>query len=95
MNSQAFTPEQVENGELNDLIEYLLNFNKKSDKSYMDIHITSDSYCTIVEWVEIHYDFKGECGEFKFVDSDEYVMKEIRFPDGHYDMVFQKKQNRD
>lgn len=80
-NSQAFTPEQVENGELKDLIDYLLNFNKKSEKSFMDIHITSDSYCIIVEWSEVHYDFQHECGRFQFVDGDEEVYKEVILPD--------------
>ena len=87
-NSQAFTPEQVGNGELQDLLNYLINFNAKSEKSYMDIHICSDGYCQIVEWSEIHYDFQYECGKFQFVDGDQVVMTEKTFPDNHTELCY-------
>lgn len=80
-NSQTFTPEQIANGELRDLIDYLMNFNIKSEKSFMDIHVTSDSYCQIVEWAEVHYDFQYECGRFHYVNGDEEIYKEVIFPD--------------
>lgn len=84
-NSQAFTPEQVENGELQDLLNYLLGFSKKSDKAFMDIHITSDGYCQIVEWVEVNYEFRAECGKFDFIDCGEEVFEEVLFPDEHWE----------
>ena len=84
-NSQAFTPEQVSNGELQDLLNYLMNFNVKSDKAYMDIHITSDGYCQIVEWVEIMYEFREECGKFDFIGANETIYEEVSFPDEHWE----------
>ena len=90
-NSQAFTPEQVDNGELQDLLNYLLLFNKKSKKSYMDIHITSDGYCMIVEWVEVNWEFKEECGKFDFVDSSEIIMQERYFPDNHCELCYNEE----
>lgn len=80
-NTQAFTPEEVEQGLLQDLINYLLEYNKKCESGYYDIHITSDSYCTIVEWVDINYEFQYEEGKWDFVDADEEVYKGIYLPD--------------
>lgn len=80
-NSQAFTPEQVENNEDQDLLNYLREFNKKSQKSYMEVLITTDGYCKIIKWAEVGYDFQYEVGKFDFVDADEEVFVYVRFPD--------------
>ena len=85
-NSQAFTPEEVEKGLLQDLLNYLLDYNKKCESGYYDIHICSDGYCTIVEWVDINFNFRGEEGEFKYVPADGYILREFHFPDNHYEM---------
>ena len=87
-NYQAFTPEEVEAGLLDDLLKYIVDYNKKCESGYYDTHITSDGYCTIVEWTDVNFKFKGEEGSFRFVDSDEVVMKEVHFPDDHYEMVY-------
>ena len=81
-NSQAFTPEEVKKGLHLELIKYLLEYNEKSEKYYNDIHITTDGYCTIIEWVcECH----GEaCTGFSFVDHDEQVMKLVYYPDNSF-----------
>lgn len=89
-NSQAFTPEEVEQGLVQDLINYLLDYNKKCESGYYDIHITSDGYCTIVEWLDINWDFKGEEGKFEFLNSDELIYKEVHLPDDTY--VYVEKQ---
>lgn len=80
-NSQAFTPEEVEQGLLQDLLNYLLDYNKKCESGYYDIHITSDSYCTIVEWVDVHYELQYEEGKFEFVDAGDEVYTEVILPD--------------
>ena len=80
-NSQVFTPEQVESNAPRDLLDYLLEFNKKSQKSFMDVHITTDGYCLIIEWAEIDYEFRYEDGKFDFVDSDEEIFACVRLPD--------------
>ena len=91
-NSQAFTPEEVKAGLLKDLLDYLLDHNKKAKEQYYDIHITTDGYCTIVEWIDINYEFEGEQGKFQFVPSDGYVMLEKHFPDNHYEMFSSEEE---
>lgn len=81
-NSQAFTPEEVKKGLHLDLINYLLDYNLKANGYYIDIHIDTDGYCVIVEWVQESY--KDACTSFEFVDYDEEVMKIIRYPDNSY-----------
>ena len=91
-NSKAFTPEEVKQGLLKDLINYLIGYNTKSKEDYYDIHITTDGYCTIVEWTDVMYDNNlGEQGRFKFVDSNEVVMFEGQFPDNHYEMCYDEE----
>ena len=85
-NSKAFTPEEVEEGLLADLLKYLVDHNKKCESGFYEILITSDSYCTIVEWVDIDYKYEWEEGRFRYVPSNGYIMLEYSFPDNHYEM---------
>lgn len=85
-NYQAFTPEEVEQGLFQDLLDYLVDHNLKNEHQFYDIHITSDGYCTIVEWKDIGYEYQHEEGCFKYVPSNGYVMLEYHFPDNHYEM---------
>ena len=87
-NYQSFTPEEVKQGLLQDLLNYLLEYNQKNNKGYYDIHITSDGYCTIVEWVDIGYDIQYEESKFVLLKSDEGIMKKLLFPDNHYEIVY-------
>jgi len=85
-NYQAFTPEEVKKGLHLDLLNYLLDHNRKNDTQYYDIHITTDGYCTIIEWVDVNYNHDyGTEGKFRFVPCDGVIMLERSFPDGHYD----------
>ena len=91
-NYQAFTPEEVKKRLLNDLLNYLLEHNKKNDQQYYDIHITTDGYCSIVEWVDVSYNNEfGEEGKFRFVDSDQVVMLEKTFPDNHTELCYDEE----
>ena len=91
-NYQAFTPEEVKKGLLNDLLNYVLDHNKKNDQQYYDIHITTDGYCSIVEWVDVSYNNEfGEEGKFRFVDSDQVVMLEKTFPDNHTELCYDEE----
>lgn len=83
MNQSVFTPEEVKKGLFTDLINYLIGHNAKSDKSYNEIKVSTDGYCTIVDWVEISYDMEGDCGRFEYLEPDQVVMREIIFPDNH------------
>ena len=85
-NYQAFTPDEVEQGLHLDLVNYLLDHNKKNENQYYDIHITTDGYCIIIEWTDVSYDkHLGPEGKFEYVPGNGYVMIEKHFPDGHYD----------
>ena len=81
MNVRAFTPDEVEDGYLNDLLKYLMDHNDKNRERYYDIHITTDGFCQIVEWTDINYERDYEEGRFRYVDCDEVVMKEVEMPD--------------
>lgn len=83
INEQAFTPEEVKKGLHLKLISSLLELDKDRKDNHFDIRITTDGYCTIVQWCDVSDEFES-CG-FRFVDSDEVVMREYRFPDGHYE----------
>ena len=80
-NEKAFTPEDVEQGLMKDLLDYLLDYNTKSKEYFYDIHITSDGYCAIVQWVDIPYNSDEAESKFDYVDYDEVVMKELILPD--------------
>ena len=92
-NYQAFTPEEVEEGLHLDLLNYLLDHNKKNENQYYDIHITTDGYCTIIEWTNVNYDEKyGPDGKFEFVPSNGQVMLEFSFPDNHYEQFYSEEE---
>lgn len=82
-NTQAFVPEEVEQGLFNKLIEYFLFYNKTSQEHYIDFHVTTDGYCTIVDWIEVPYNHEWG-GSFEYVQVDEYVMHDLELPDGTY-----------
>ena len=91
-NYQAFTPDEVEEGLLQDLLNYLLDHNKKNKNQYYDIHITTDGYCTIIEWTDVSYNQEyGPDGKFEFVPSNGQVMLEYSFPDNHYEMCYSEE----
>ena len=91
MNRKAFVPEEVKKGLLKDLLDYLLNYNLKSKDYYNEIHITTDGYCTIVEWEDVPYD-KGWGGTFQYIDESHVVMKEVMFPDNHSEYLFDEEE---
>lgn len=91
-NYQAFTPEEVEKGLHLDLLNYLLEHNKKNENQYYDIHITTDGYCTIIEWTDISYSQKyGPEGKFEFVPHNGRVMLEFAFPDNHTELCYDEE----
>ncbi len=95
-NSQAFTPEEVEQGLHLDLLNYLLDHNKKNETQYYDIHITTDGYCTIIEWTDVDYDQKyGSEGKFEYVPYNGQVMLEYDFPDNHREMCYDEEDYKE
>lgn len=85
-NSQAFTPEECAKGLHTKLINSLMEISSEMEGGHFDILITTDGYCTIVEWVDTNPEY--EEATFKFVDYDEVIMKEVTFPDRHYEYLF-------
>ena len=72
-NSMAFTPEEVARGQHLKLLKTLFELNAdKEDASYNDIHIWSDGYCTIIDWVDYNPVFGG--GKFEFVSVEGVIM---------------------
>lgn len=86
-NSMSFTPEEVKKGLHTSLIDYLISLQYSSEHRFNDIHITSDSYCLIVEWVFVPFDHSYG-GSFQYVDEDEHVMREVELPSGGYEFIF-------
>lgn len=85
-NSQSFTPDEVKKGLHLDLLNYLLDHNKKNETQYYDIHITTDGFCIIIEWTDVDYNQKyGPDGKFEFIPANGCVMLSFEFPDGHSD----------
>lgn len=72
VNSMSFTPKDVVNGEFKKFLMMLTTM--ELEDRYNDIHIWSDSYCIIVEWVSRDYNDRYDTGEFKFVDKDHEVV---------------------
>lgn len=86
-NEMAFTPEEVDKGMHLKLLSYLLSYSTDSESSYNDIHITTDGYCTIIQWVVVSLD-NMDAPRFKFVDYDEFIMRELDLPDKSIEYVF-------
>ena len=90
-NSMAFTPEEVARGQHLKLLKTLFELNAdKEDDSYNDIHIWTDGYCTIIDWVDYSREFGG--GKFEFVPGDGYILREFSFPDNHYEMFADEEE---
>lgn len=64
------------------LLDYNADF---ENKSFKDIHISQSDSDIKLEWENVYY--SGDCEGFVFLNGDEVIMKEITFPDGHYDYV--------
>lgn len=92
-NSQSFTPEEVKKGLHLKFIKSLLEISSKKENSYFDIHITTDSYCTIVEWSDVSFEDGG--GKFEFVDANQVIMTEKLFPDNHYEYFTSEEEYKE
>lgn len=88
-NSEAFTPEEVEKGSHLLLLNTLFQLDKNLETGYYDIHITSDGYCTIVEWCQVFPEISD--AKFKFVGEQYQVMYEGCFPDNHTEMCLDEE----
>ncbi len=84
VNSMYFDKKDIESGLFIKFLNHLIEYNLESNEHYLDIHIKKeDCEAMIIEWVQNSYDY--EFSKFVELNEDECVMKEIHFPDGHYE----------
>jgi hypothetical protein len=70
------------------LLDTLLDYNADEDERYYnDIHIYQEESLMIIEWDNVPYSHEWG-GRFQYIGEDDVVMKEVRFPDGHYENLF-------
>lgn len=81
VNSQYFSKEQVEAGEMTEFINVLLKQCHGKGNRYNDIHIKpEDCEAFSVEWINVPWD-NAYGGSFQYVDEDQAVMTEFYLPD--------------
>ena len=78
-------PEETEL--VSDFIEFAMNYNKTSKESQMEVLLTSDGYCTIIEFAVIDYSCKGECPHFELVGTEERVVSDSENSDDKDDSL--------
>ena len=89
MNRMAFDT-QTENGRkhFQKQLDALLDYNNDpNEKYYNDIHIYQEESLIIVEWDNVPYSHEWG-GQFRYIEEDDVVMKEVHFPDDHYEFLF-------
>ena len=93
MNSQYFSKEQVDVGELNEFLDVLLKQCYGKGNAFNDIHISpEDCGAFIIEWETSPW--SGEWGgHWQYIKDDEgeVVMKYYYFPDNHAE-TFETKE---
>ena len=88
-SSMRFSLEEQKQGLHTKLINYLLEYNKTSEKGSVEILIKPAGYedAIIVEWIQNDYNDDEYDDHFKVVGADERVMFEYQFPDDHFEWV--------
>ena len=94
-NQKAFTPDEVKQGLDKDLLNYLLDYNQKAKEYYYDIHITTDGYCTIIEWIDRPYNKDYDIESFEYVDSNKKIMIVVKYPDNTIDYACDENQAKE
>jgi len=92
MNRQSFDT-TTPNGRkhFQKLLDTLLDYNADGEEDHFnDIHIYQEESLIVVEWDNVPYNHEWG-GSFKYIDYDEVVMKEVTFPDGHYEYLFSEE----
>lgn len=83
-NQEYFNKNDVKNGLHLEFIKFLLD-KLQTDDYYLDIHLIQEDYGVVtVEWIRKLYE-RDDRGGFEYVDSDQYLVKKVELPDGHYD----------
>ena len=70
------------------LLDTLIDYNQDKEEShYNDIHISQEESFIIIEWDSVPYSHEWG-GQWKYLEDDDVLMKEVVFPDNHYEYVF-------
>lgn len=96
-NYMTFSKKDQEKGLHLKFLNYLLEFNKESDDHFVEILIKPEecNFLTI-EWIENYYETEDEYSiHYKPVSTDQYVMMDYEFPDGHYEYVESYEQGNE
>lgn len=96
-NLMIFSRKDQEKGLHLKLINTLIEFNRESDDHFVEILIKPED-CNFleVEWIENYYKTEEEYSiHYKPVSTDQYVMMEYEFPDGHYEYVESYEQGNE
>lgn len=96
-NYMTFSKKDQEKGLHLKFLNYLLEFNRESDDHYVEILIKpEDCNFLTIEWIENYYETEEEYStHYKPVSTDQYVMMEFEFPDGHYEYVESYEQGNE
>lgn len=93
MNEMYFSKKDVEKGLANEFVNYLLTLGNQLEGRYCDVHVFNEDCETIaVQWVVRYWNDPSMEGGFKLVHEDEIIMKEYRFPDGHYEYLLDDEE---
>lgn len=92
-----FSKKDQEKGLHLKFLNYLLEFNRESDDHFVEILIKpEDCNFLTIEWIENYYETEEEYStHYKPVSTDQYVMMEFEFPDGHYEYVESYEQGNE
>ena len=91
MNSQYFSKEQIEAGEMQKLLDFLMSEAYGAGDHYNDIHIKpEDCGAFVVEWVQVPWDHQFG-GHFELIEEDQVVMLERIFPDNHTELCYDEE----
>ena len=96
-NYMTFSKKDQEKGLHLKFLNYLLEFNRESDDHFVEILIKpEDCNFLTIEWIENYYETEEEYStHYKPVSTDQYVMMEYEFPDGHYEYVESYEQGNE
>lgn len=91
VNSQYFSKEQVEAGELADFVTLLMKQCYGKGTNYNDIRIyPEDCGAFSVSWANVPWDHSYG-GGFVYVEEDQVVMTEYMFPDNHFEYCYDEE----
>lgn len=70
----------------NKLMAFLVSYNVCNFDYYNEIHVYQEEALSFIEWEQVPY--SGQYGgKFVYKDIDHVVLKEVHFPDGHYEYL--------